>query len=114
MEEKCRRKPEVTIENQLECYAINSKDPERYEILWHAWKHNKYWLCQLLEWIMPAYPNYSRHDETHARAILHNIEMLLGEKEIQKLSASDCFLILHVVYIHDIGNHDINRSSLEA
>lgn len=29
--------------------------------------------------------------------------MLLGEKEIKKLSASDCFLILHVVYIHDIG-----------
>ena len=103
MEESRKCNFRVTIENHLENYAKSSKEPERYEILWHAWKHNKRWLCQLLEWIMPAFPNYSRHDETHARAVLHNIEMILGEEEIEKLSASDCFLILHVVYIHDIG-----------
>lgn len=103
MEENRKYIFKITIENHLENYAKKSKEPERYEILWHAWKHNKRWLCQLLEWIMPAFPNYSRHDETHARAVLHNIEMILGENEIEKLSASDCFLILHVVYIHDIG-----------
>ena len=29
--------------------------------------------------------------------------MLLGEENIQELSATDCFAILHTVYIHDSG-----------
>lgn len=92
-----------TIERQLEYYASLDKADERYEVMWHAWKHNKRWLCQMMEWIMPSYQHYSRHDETHALSILHNIEMMLGEEQVTKLSASDCFLILHVVYLHDIG-----------
>lgn len=92
-----------TIERQLEYYARLEKTDERYEIMWHAWKHNKRWLCQMMEWIMPSYQHYSRHDETHALSILHNIEMMLGADQVARLSASDCFLILHVVYLHDIG-----------
>lgn len=46
---------------------------------------------------------YSMHGVSHAQSVLHNIEMILGEKQIANLSSSDCFLILHVVYIHDIG-----------
>lgn len=93
-----------TIEEQLKSYVMdNEYTTERHEILWHAWKHNKRWLAQLLEWVMASFPSYSRHGESHATAILHSIEMILGEKQINELSASDCFLILHVVYIHDIG-----------
>lgn len=98
------RKKVFTIEEKLKSYATDNEfSTERHEILWHAWKHNKRWLAQLLEWIMPSFPAYSRHGESHANAILHSIEMILGEEQINKLSASDCFLILHVVYIHDIG-----------
>lgn len=93
----------LTIEKRLKKYTESSFATERHEILWHAWKHNQRWLKQLLEWIMPSFPIYSRHGESHAQAILHSIEMVLGEDQIEKLSASDCFLILHVVYIHDIG-----------
>lgn len=102
-EERTSKNIVWTIERQLKAYTENSEKMDRHEILWHAWKHNKQWLSQLQEWIMPSYPTYSKHDESHSLSVLHNIEMMLGEENIRKLSASDCFLLLHVVYIHDVG-----------
>ncbi len=89
-----------TIEAQLEQY---SKRNERYELLWHAWKQNKRWLIKLLELTFPSFPGYSQHDSSHAETVLHNIERVLGEHRIRSLSASDCFMLLHTAYIHDIG-----------
>lgn len=57
----------------------------------------------MLEYTLASFPAYSLHNETHCQAILHNIECLLGEPEIRKLSATDCFVILIAVYLHDIG-----------
>ena len=93
----------MTIEQQLESYCQYRNSTERHKCLWHAWNHNKRWLIQMLEWVMPSFPSYSKHDVSHAETVLHNIEMLMGGTAIKNLSASDCFLILHVVYIHDIG-----------
>lgn len=95
----------LTIEGCLERYAKDSNhaNQERYNILWHAWCQNKRWIMQLLEGTMLSFSTYSRHDETHAQTVLHNIERILGEDRIAALSATDCFMILHTVYIHDIG-----------
>lgn len=93
----------MTIEQQLESYCHCSNTTERHRSLWYAWQHNKKWLAQMMEWAMPSFPSYSKHDVSHAETVIHNIEMLLGENAIKALSASDCFLLLHVVYIHDIG-----------
>ncbi len=95
----------LTIEEQLERYVNASKHThhERYEVLWHAWNQNKRWIAQLLQGTMLSFSTFSRHDESHAQTVLHNIEMILGENRVGLLSASDCFLILHTVYIHDIG-----------
>ena len=93
----------LTIEQQLEDYTKYRNSTDRHDTLWHGWKHNKRWLGQMLEWVLMSFPNYSRHDETHAQAVIHNIEMILGEEAIKNLSASDCFMILHVAYVHDIG-----------
>lgn len=94
----------LTIEEQLERYVNASKHThhERYEVLWHAWNQNKRWIAQLLQGTMLSFSTFSRHDESHAQTVLHNIEMILGENRVGLLSASDCFLILHTVYIHDI------------
>lgn len=92
-----------TIERQLKAYMECKEHTERHEILWHEWNHNKRWLILVQQLILPSFPSYSMHDVTHAECVLHNIEMLLGEDNIKLLSASDCFLILHTVYIHDIG-----------
>lgn len=99
-EKECR--VTLTIENRLELY-VKEKKEERNEVLWYVWQQNKRWLSNILDWILTAFPNYSMHDKSHALSVLHNIEMLLGERQILKLSASDCFLILHVVFLHDIG-----------
>lgn len=95
----------LTVEDQLERYAreANHSGYLRYQTLWHAWKQNKKWIIDLLQGIMQAFPTYSRHDETHAQNVIHNIELILGEDRIATLSASDCFILLHTVYLHDIG-----------
>lgn len=93
----------LTIERRLKAYTECENHIERHEIMWHEWNHNKRWLTQIQELILPSFPSYSRHDSSHSEAIIHNIEMLLGEENIQELSATDCFAILHTVYIHDIG-----------
>ena len=104
MEENKREKIRLTIERQLEQFQINDvHHAERYEILWHSWNNNKRWLAQLLQTTMSSFPSYSKHDESHAATVLTNIEMILGEERIAELSATDCFIILHTVYIHDIG-----------
>ena len=93
----------LTIERQLERYCVADKHFDRHETLWHTWHQNKSWIMQLLEGNALSFPMYSRHDESHAQTILHNIELILGEDRIALLSATDCFVILHTVYIHDIG-----------
>lgn len=93
----------LTIERRLHLYESHPDKSERSAILWHAWCQNKGWLRRLLELTLASFPSYSRHDATHAEAVLHNIERILGENRIFDLSATDCFAILHTVYVHDIG-----------
>ena len=52
---------------------------------------------------MSSFPTYSVHNASHAEAVLYNIERVLGENRILELTATDCFAILHTVYVHDIG-----------
>lgn len=93
----------LTIEKQLENYSKQEGHTDRHETLWHAWYQNKRWISQLLQITLNSFPTYSRHDETHALSVLNNIEMILGQDRIAQLSATDCFVLLHTVYIHDIG-----------
>ena len=93
----------LTIEEQLHMYEKFPDGNERASTLWHAWHQNKQWLIRLLELTLASFPSYSRHDVSHADAVLHNIERVLGEDRITLLSATDCFAILHTVYVHDIG-----------
>ena len=95
---KKKIKKRLTIERQLEKYYEKEKHAERNAVLWHAWCQNKRWFSQLLETTLGSFPSYSRHDESHAQTVLHNIELILGEDRIRELSASDCFMLLHTVY----------------
>ncbi len=93
----------LTIERQLQMYEKHPDKNTRSATLWHAWHQNKSWLIRLLELTLASFPSYSRHDASHAEAVLHNIERILGENRIAELTATDCFAILHTVYVHDIG-----------
>lgn len=92
-----------TIEQQLHAYATSPQRTERHEILWTSWLQDRRWLSQLLEYTLFSAPMYSCHNSSHCETVIHNIECLLGEDEIRRLSATDCFAILVAVYLHDIG-----------
>ena len=66
----------LTIEQKLKAYSESPMHIERHEILWHEWNHNKRWLTQVQELILPSFPSYSRHDSSHSEAIIHNIFIL--------------------------------------
>ena len=93
----------LTIEQRLKVYSEVENHTERHETLWHEWNHNKKVLSRIQELIYTSFPSYSLHDVSHSEAVVHNIEMMLGEENIKALSATDCFALLHTVYIHDIG-----------
>lgn len=50
-----------------------------------------------------VFVNYSLHDGSHSRAIIHAIERFLGEERIHSLSATDTFMLLVCAYAHDYG-----------
>lgn len=90
----------ISIESQLE--EIASENP-KYKELWATWNLNKKTLEPILNAIIKDYPHYSLHDYSHSESILLNIERILGNKNIEKLSPTDLWLILHVAYLHDFG-----------
>lgn len=92
-----------TIEHQLEAYAHDPRHTDRHESLYWSWKQLSRWLVNLLDYSIASFPTYSQHNESHCLSILHNIECLLGEDEIRRLSPTDCFGILLTVYLHDLG-----------
>lgn len=92
-----------TIEQQLKAYSESSRKTDRHEILYVSWCQMKRWLCKMLEYSLASFPTYSQHNATHCQDVICNIESLLGETEIRKLSPTDCFVILMSVYVHDVG-----------
>lgn len=51
-------------------------------------------LCARLRVVPMYFPHFSRHDESHSRNLLRYIGMLLGDNQIEKLSASDLILLI--------------------
>lgn len=88
---------------QANAYADAKGHTGRHEILQQSLGQNRRWLAQMLEFTLADFSNYSQHNETPCRAVIHNIECLLGEAEIYRLSPTDCFAVLMTVYLHDPG-----------
>lgn len=66
------------------------------------WNIDKELISNALQNITQIFPHFSRHDASHSKQIIVNIERILGEK-IKFLSATDTWLILESAYNHDIG-----------
>ena len=50
-----------------------------------------------------VFTNYSLHDASHSRSIIHVIERFLGEDRIRLLTPTDTFMLLISAYAHDYG-----------
>lgn len=93
-------KTTINIENQLHKIAVENRE---YNELCSTWNLNKKTLEPILSAIIKDYPHYSLHDHSHSESILLNIERLLGNDNIEMLSPTDLWLLLHVSYLHDFG-----------
>lgn len=79
------------------------EERKEYEALLSVWQINKESCHKILENIIIHYPHYTLHDLSHSESIITNIEMLLGEQAIRKLSPTDTWLLLQAAYLHDFG-----------
>lgn len=76
---------------------------EEYANLYATWKLNQKTYSSVLKTVVMNYPHYSLHDDSHSESIITNIEMLLGEERIKRLSPTETWMILQCAYLHDFG-----------
>ena len=88
------------LETHLRAICNENKE---YEDLWAAWNLNKHSCIKAFDSIKKNYSHYTEHGTSHAEAVITNIELLLGEAQIKRLSPTDTWLLLHGAYLHDIG-----------
>lgn len=72
------------------------------KLLAAQWDFDQILLTKALQNIQINFPHYSRHDASHSRQILTNIERMLGDK-IEFFTATDLWLLLEAAYSHDLG-----------
>ncbi|MFZ3192847.1 MAG: ATP-binding protein, partial [Moraxellaceae bacterium] len=92
-------KPMYSLERHFE--SACSRHPH-LKLLESQWRFDQELISKALQNISSVFPHYSRHDASHSRQIIVNIERMLGEK-IKYLTATDTWLLLEAAYNHDIG-----------
>ncbi len=71
-------------------------------MLVNQWGFDQHLIPKALQSVGALFPHYSRHDESHSKQILVNIERLLADN-LSLLTATDTWLLLEAAYWHDIG-----------
>lgn len=85
--------------------TLKKKCDEKPELmpLRAQWEFDIRLLSSALRSVAISFPHYSLHDESHSNTIVIQIEKVLGEERIEKLSATNLWLILEAAYTHDLG-----------
>jgi len=89
-------------ENLRQHLRKKSDDHAQLRLLEAQWKFDEELIPKALQNIADIFPHFSRHDSSHSRQILINIERLLGDT-LTSLTATDTWLLLEAAYWHDIG-----------
>ena len=69
-------------------------------------------LQKMLESFLPRFPDFTDHTILHSMDVLEYCNMLLGEEQIARLSAAECYVLIMSCYLHDIGM-GINQKNYE-
>lgn len=99
------------IEDHLEKLC---REKAELSILYSQWDMDKKLISKALNAIPTTFVHYSLHDSSHSNQIVTQIERILGEERVSKLSATDSWLILESAYLHDIGMVITDEDKLEA
>lgn len=89
-------------EKLIKHLRLKSEEHSHLRLLQAQWNFDEELIPKALQSVAAIFPHYSRHDASHSRQILINIERLLGDK-VTTLSATDTWLLLEAAYWHDIG-----------
>nr|WP_281459392.1 ATP-binding protein [Pseudomonas sp. P13] len=81
---------------------MKAEEHSALRLLYSQWDFDEKLIPKALQTIGSLFPHYSRHDESHSKQILVNIERLLGSN-LSLLTATDTWLLLESAYWHDIG-----------
>ena len=93
-------------------YLLETKLREENRDLHRRTKDSAVVLQKMLESFLPRFPNYTDHTILHSMDVLEYSNMLLGEKQIERLSAAECYVLIMSCYLHDIGM-GINQKNYE-
>lgn len=91
---------QYTLEEHFESLSEKYEQVKEVYCLWTLLKRD---ISEKLSSVYRVFPYFSRHDASHSRTIITNIELFLGEERIRKLSATDTFMLLICAYTHDYG-----------
>lgn len=69
-------------------------------------------LQKMLESFIPRFPDFTDHTILHSMDVLEYSNMLIGEKQIERLSPAECYVLIMSCYLHDIGM-GINQKNYE-
>ena len=84
-------------------YLLETKLKEENEGLHRRIKDSAVVLQKMLESFLPRFPYFTDHTLLHSMDVLEFSNMLLGEKQIKRLSAAECYVLIMSCYLHDIG-----------
>ena len=90
----------MKLENHLKKL---SEENDEYLKLFEVWRVIKSNICNILNDVSVYFPHFSLHNESHSKTICLQVERLLGDERISKLSITDTLLLLLVFYLHDVG-----------
>ena len=81
-------------------------------ILHRSTKDSAVVLQKMLESFIPRFPDFTDHTILHSMDVLEYCNMLLGDKQIERLSAAECYVLIMSCYLHDVGM-GINQKNYE-
>lgn len=94
-------------------YLLETKLREENEGLHRRTRDSAAVLQKMLESFIPRFPNYTDHTLLHSMDVLEFCNLLLGEDQIERLSAAECYVLIMSCYLHDIGM-GINQKNYET
>lgn len=84
-------------------YLLETKLRRENKLLHRMTKDSATVLQKMLESFLPRFPDFTDHTILHSMDVLEYCNLLLGEEQVEKLSAAECYVIIMSCYLHDIG-----------
>lgn len=94
-------------------YLLETKLRTENKDLHRRTKDSAVVLQKMLESFLPRFPDFTDHTILHSMDVLEYCNLLIGEKQIERLSAAECYVLIMSCYLHDIGM-GINQKNYEV